>query len=122
MDRKDGSIVNKIQLQSGDLVTNPDEVAKVLIEELKNLQTTIKEPSYNSPISFPDLSLLSKEENKEIIRNISVNKAIAFDGISDVIFNNDNIDKSSKILSDLWNVNWNKIPEANLFFKSRLVP
>ena len=86
MDRKDGSIVNKILLPSGDVLTSPKDVASTLIEELKNLQSTKSDSTYASYVPFPELPLLSKEECKEIISNISVNKAIAFDGISDLIF------------------------------------
>jgi len=122
IDRKDGSIVNKILLPSGDVLTSPKDVASTLIEELKNLQSTKNDSTYASYVPFPELPLLSKEECKEIISNISVNKAIAFDGISDLIFQKNNIDESSEKLCDLWNVNWNNVPDAGIFFRSRLIP
>lgn len=56
------------------------------------------------------------------MENISSNKTLAFDGVSDTIFNKENINLSSSILFDVWNTDWNQIPEANIFFKSRLVP
>ena len=122
LDRKDGSIVNRILMPSGELVDNQTEVAKILIDGLKELQSTSTEPQYSEPLSFPELPPVTDVECRSIIENISTNKALAFDGVSDVMFNQENINLSSAILRDIWNTDWNQIPEAGMFFKSRLIP
>ena len=109
-------------LPLGDVITNPNEVAKVLIDELKKLQTTDKELTYSSYIPFPELPILCKEDCKELMRNISTNKALALDGISDILFKEENIDQSREKLYDLWNINWSQVPRVDSFFKNRLIP
>ncbi len=121
-DRKDGSVVNKLLLPDDKVIEGQNNVSKLLIEEMKKIQITKDEPSYNSYIPFPELPLLNDIECKEIMENISTNKALALDGVSDIIFNQENINYSCKVLSDIWNVNWDSIPHSNKFFQSRLIP
>ena len=88
----------------------------------KTYNQPLRNRTTSSHIPFPELPLLSKEECYDIIRNISTNKALAFDGVSDVIFCQENINQASQKLSDIWNINWNEIPGSDVFFKSRLIP
>ncbi len=93
-DRKDGSVVNKLLLPDDKVIEGQNKVSKLLIEEMKKIQITNDEPSYNSYIPFPELPLLTDIECKEIMENISTNKALALDRVSDIIFNQENINYS----------------------------
>lgn len=121
-DRRDGSIVNKILLPSGEIVEDQERVSKILIEEMKNIQITNQESLYDTYIPFPTLPVLSDKECKEIMMSISHNKAIAFDGVTDILFTREFLDASSKILCNLWSIDWDSIEGSELFFKSRLIP
>ena len=59
------------------------------------------ELTYDEPIPFPKLPVLSDQECKAILVKLSHGKAIAVDGISDCIFAPENKNKAAKVLKDL---------------------
>ena len=121
-DKKDGSIVNKIKLDDGTIITDQEEVNHIIIEELKKQQVVENEPQYDNPIDFPKLPPLNESEMMEIVGRLSTNKAIAYDGITDILFTKENEAKTINILKDIWSMDWNKIEDHLIHFRTRLIP
>ena len=70
-----------------------------------------------TPIPFPNLKPVTKEEMEQILKIITRNKALAGDLISDSILDEARIERTSEILRDLWcGLQINKIN-----FKCRLI-
>ncbi len=121
-DKRDGSIVTKILQNDGSVEMRQEEVNKQLIGVLKAIQFKEDQPKYESQVDFPKMPKLSHEECKLILGRISSGKAIAYDGISDILFDKVNINKAAKVFQDLWEGEWaSKInnPEQ---FATRIVP
>jgi hypothetical protein len=121
-DKRDGSIVNKILLEDGSIEHRKEEVDKLLLGVMKKAQLKEDQPMYNEPIPFPTLPKLTYEECQEIIDKISHGKAIAFDGVSDCLFDNKNKAKTAKVFRDLWNSKWEECIENDEHFSTRLIP
>jgi len=98
--KRDGSIISSILTEDGNILTNPDDVNEQLITTLKELQLDASKP-HPKNLMFPQLPVKSKDEMKDILSKLSVNKAIAWDGVTDSIFHKDLIDKTSTIFADL---------------------
>ena len=121
-DKKDGSIVSRILMEDGSIEDRKEEVAKILIEELKKAQVLESEPLYTKPLPFPKLPDFTWEDTYEIIQGLSHGKAIAFDGVADILFTKGNSKKSAKILKDLWSVNWEETTKNPNHFQTRMIP
>ena len=121
-DRKDGSIVNKIQTEDGNIIFEKNEVSRILIETLQSQQTLEHEPKYEDPIKFPSLEPLTNDECLNLIKELSFNKAITTDGISDIIFKPDLSSKTAKIFKNLWSCDWEAHISNPHHFNIRLVP
>ena len=89
---------------------------------MKAAQMKASEPTYDEPIPFPKLPVLSDQECKAILDKLSHGKAIAFDGISDCIFAPENKNKAAKVLKDLWSSNWEEYIDNTEHFTTRLIP
>ncbi len=67
---------------------------------------------------------LTQGETVEIIRSLSVGKAIAFDGLSDVMFEGPEevLNETANKLKDLWSTQWEEHISNEEHFKTRLIP
>ena len=74
--KRDGSIVNQILTDSGEITSDPEEVSSLLIEVLKDIQLSEKFEQYTGSMPFPDLPQLSKEQIGEILSSLSSGKAL----------------------------------------------
>ena len=57
-----------------------------------------------------------------MINNLSTNKALAYDGISDELFRPSMAAQTARIMNDIWSIDWNKVQNSQIFFKTRLIP
>ncbi len=122
--KRDGSIVQKILMDDGSIETRPKEVDGILLEVMKKTQQVETEPFYNGKIPFPRLKEPSLNEMWEILDIMSTNKAIAFDGLSDIMFKGSQEEKmivASK-LKDIWSTPWEGNANEDNHFKTRLIP
>ena len=89
------------------IYTAIEEINKTRIEQLRKLQFLETEPQYTDEIPFPKFPKLKDEsrngnadsEIDNIIRRMSTNKGIAFDGFRDKVFK---IKGANKILENIW--------------------
>jgi len=79
--------------------------------------------------SFPELKELDKARMEEILYHMGINKAIAFDGCSDLIFSNKKKGKTvslqsltTKKLRDIWKTELAELVEMESTWDTRLVP
>ena len=110
-EKRDGSIVSKIQLPNGSIINDSDKVNKQIIEQLKKVQTLDSEAKYSEEIPFPKLPRItspnkdSKNRSSEfseierLMKKMSINKATSYDGLSDKIFR---MKAAGKVLSTIW--------------------
>ncbi len=117
-EKRDGSIVSKVK-DGNIIITDEKRVNELLLQHLKSIQynSDVMDCEGDSGIEFPKLKPLTKEEMRAILMNISTNKALAGDLVSDVILNGDNIDQTCEVLKDLWD--GHQIDERH--FKCRLI-
>ncbi len=121
-DKREGSIVTKILQDDGTIEMQQEEVNKQLIEVLKTAQLREDQPKYENTVSFPKMQKLSHEECRITLSKISHGKAISFDGISDILFNRTNLNKTAKVFQDLWEGDWDTRIENTEHFITRIVP
>jgi hypothetical protein len=109
-EKRDGSIVSKIQISDQEVITDIEKVEEIIITQLKKIQTLESEPKYDHELQFPKLPRLEgtydtnedvedNSETNQIMMRMSVNKAIAYDGMSDKVFR---IKGASGVLASLW--------------------
>lgn len=85
-DKKEGSIVSSVK-DNDQIISDPDRVAKLIIDHYKEVH---KDPLFDDKkpkIRFPQMKKLNKEEILHIMEKMSYEKAIAYDGLSDHMFN-----------------------------------
>jgi len=66
-ERRDGSVISVVLDKDGRMVADRNEVDKLIIDKLKEIQLVEKEPFYTEPIDFPKLSKLSDSSTLEIL-------------------------------------------------------
>ncbi len=115
--RKDGSIVSSIRKEDGTIINDQDEVNKLIIGHLEAVQTSPKEQLYTLPIPFPTFNKYEDNEMDYILSKLYHGKAIAFDGITDILFTSNNKPVTAAKLGDIWNGNM----EPHHFY-NRLIP
>jgi len=93
-------------------------VAQEIINSLKKTQTNQHQPEYNDEIPFPKLPTLKAEEMETLLKGLGINKAIAYDGVTDAFFSKKLLPKAKEILRDLWSCSF----FPNKHFETRLVP
>ena len=121
-DRRDGSIISRILGNEGEVICDPGEVNRRVLQNLKTLQTKDDELVYMQPEPFPTLNELTTQEMEKILNTLSTNKAVAYDGLSDIMFEG----KWKKLavikLRDLWDVLAAGHEIHPIHFEARLVP
>ena len=101
--RRDGSIINKVKKADGSVEMDQNEVNKLVLEQLKAIQTLQSEPFYATPTPFPSLRTFSSNEMDYILSKVFHGKAIAFDGVTDILFSRSNKPNTAVKLGDIWN-------------------
>jgi len=118
-DKRDGSIICSIRSdESEELIIDKNEVDRRLMQTIKELQLDVSKPQPQN-LAFPKMEVKGMEEMKKILERISSGKAIAWDAVTDSIFQKSWRDKSARIFADLWNKL--KLIKSQ-HFESRLVP
>ena len=115
--RRDGSIINKVIKEDKSVTSNTDEVNRLVLDNLKNIQTKDDQPFYTQEIPFPEYQLISHSELDYILSKLFQGKAITYDGISDCLFSPENKKIIHNKLRDIWNANFE--PQI---FETRLIP
>jgi len=118
IDKRDGSIISSIKDGNGNIITDPGEVNKQLLDTLKELQIDENKPQPCN-LKFPILDRKTPIEMKEILERLWNGKAIAWEGMTDSLFQKAWKERSALIFNDLW-MNLNLI--RNKHFESRLIP
>ena len=115
--RRDGSIINKVKKPDGTVETDQNTVNKLVLDHLKTVQTSQTEPVYATATPFPSLETFSPNGMNYILSKIFHGKAIAFDGMSDIIFTPHNKPITAEKLASIWKSN----PKEH-YFNTRLIP
>jgi len=120
-EKRDGSVVRSFMLSDGTIISNEKEISKILIRRLKEIQYDSNEPLYTTPLPFPRLPKLEKEELEDIINRLSSGKASSFDLLSDIMFKEPLRSQTAAKLGDLWSIDLNS---SNIIkhFQCRLIP
>lgn len=84
-EKKDGTIVDSIKDDNGDIITDPSLINKALLKTLKEVQHDEKWGHIEQK-PFPKLSRLNEEEMEDIVSRLSCGKALAYDGVTDSLF------------------------------------
>lgn len=115
--RRDGSIINRVQREDGSVTYDQDEVNRLIIANLQKIQTSDQEPKYTDNTPYPLLQPLSTNEMDYILSKLFAGKATSFDGVSDILFSQANKPVATNKLIDIWST----VPE-NHHFHTRLIP
>ena len=60
--RRDGSIINRVLKEDKSVTSEIDEVNKLVLDNLKSIQTKDDQPLYTNTTPFPNLQLISQSE------------------------------------------------------------
>jgi len=99
----------------GVVISNDDDIGRILLEKLKDIQGEVNQQSINSNIS---LTAINENLLDDILLRMSRNKGISFDSISDSIFYKPTAELRS-ILKRLWTIPLAQI--GGQHFQARLV-
>jgi len=121
--RRDGSIINKVVESNGTVIVEKEEVDKKVVEALKSIQLKMDQPYYDVHEPFPRLEEPSEEETEDLFNQLSVNKAISFDGVTDIIFGRNWREEACRKLKNLWTVMAERGSKIHqIHFDQRLLP
>ena len=130
-DKREGSIVSSVR-DNDKVVSDPSIVAKLIIAHYKEVHRNPLISEKIEKTQFPSMKSLKKDEILHIMEKMSYDKAIAFDGLSDHMFNIHNRCKNKVLCSEckqkiaiIHNIfspkYWNS-ERASIHFKARLIP
>ena len=133
-EKRDGGIINCIKKDDGEIEFESEKVDELLATTMREIQIDDKW-EFLEEKEFPKLNRLNEKEMCEIIRKLSTGKAIAFDGVSDTLFEEQaketvykrlnkptNVEKTAKRLRNLWRVPLHEYGELRDTWDTRLVP
>ena len=120
--KRDGSIISRIIDKDGNLITDEDRVCEELIIALRKIQLKEDEPMYSEEEPFPWLGEPTDEEMTDMLRQLSTNKALAFDGVTDILFSKEYRTVTGHKLKNLWNVLAQGNNILRVHFDQRLLP
>ena len=83
--KRDGSIVNNILGEDGNIIADPKKVSSVVIGVLKDIQLSEKSTEYSRTLPFPDLLPLNEDEIKLLLSKLATGKALSFDLFSGML-------------------------------------
>ena len=127
-EKRDGAIINCIIKEDKEITSDSREIEANLLKTMQEIQVDHNWPWIQEK-SFPELEKLDEYEMEDILFHMGINKAIAFDGCSDLIFshkrNGKNVSLQSltiKKLNDLWKTRLDELAEMENTWDTRLVP
>ena len=136
-EKRDGGIINCIRKEDDTIETETEKVNELLLTSMKEIQIDEKW-EYLQEKEFPKLNRLNEKQMEHIIGSLATGKAIAFDGISDELFKDENeksngkqdngkikdsnFKKTAKILRNLWRTPLHKFDELQDTWDTRLIP
>jgi len=59
--KRDGEVVHKIKMEDNTIISNPEEINKVIMEQLKAMQILESEPKYDKELPMPKLPNIPTE-------------------------------------------------------------
>jgi len=119
--KRDGGIIIQIITEEGIIINDPKIVNEQLAKTIEEIQVDPRWKFLNRE-EFPRLPELNQEEVLSLMERLSTNKAITLDGLSDIMFEEDNIKRSSEIFRDLWSIALETLKGIQKSFTSRLIP
>jgi len=127
-EKRDGAIINSILKENNVITSDPKEIEQNLLTTMQEIQVDHNWPWIEKK-QFPRLKVIDEQMAMEIIAGLATNKAIAFDGCSDILFK-ENKDKkqvcnrtlTARKLCDIWRTELNEIQEVEDTWDARLVP
>ena len=120
-EKRDGGIINKIITEDGTIIYIPKEVNEELAKTIEEIQVD-NNWAFLERKPFPKLSPLKPNQIKNMLSSLSTHKAITLDGLSDIMFDRENIKRIIMIFRDLWSIDLDDIPGIDCSFISRLIP
>jgi len=128
-EKRDGGIINSMVKDNGEITIDPTEIDELLTKTMSEIQID-ENWGWIAQKKFPQLQEISELDTQYIFRNISTNKAIAWDGASDIMFEKkkkgkvkvSNIEKTAKKLKDIWKTDLDQIPGIENIWEARMVP
>ena len=127
-EKRDGGIINCIKNEDDSIETNMDKVNALLLKTMKEIQID-KKWEFIEEKEFPKLNRLNQGDMERIIGKFSTGKAIAYDGLSDIIFSNKKdegmqtrAEITAKKLRNLWRIPFHKYSHTEEIWDTRLIP
>lgn len=128
-EKRDGGIIHSLKEEDGTVVSDPEIVNSMLLKTMEELQVDNKW-GWLEEKPFPKLPRLSEEEMVRIVDRLASEKAIAYDGLSGILFskekrtNNEksNMEKIASKLRNIWRLPLHQIQEIEDSWDTRLVP
>jgi endonuclease/exonuclease/phosphatase family metal-dependent hydrolase len=120
-EKRDGGIIALVLSEDGTIISELEKVYELLAKTIEEIQVD-ERWKFLDREEFPMLPMLSQKEVKHFMKEISTNKAITLDGLSDILFDKENRKISSYIFRDLWSISLDKIRGIQKSFTSRLLP
>ncbi len=127
-EKRDGGIINCIKREDQTIEYDQDKVNEMLLQTMKEIQIDDRW-KFIEEKEFPKLPIISEESMEKIISELSVGKAIAYDGVSDVLFTSQENEKevsklkiTARKLRNLWRVPLHKLKGMQKTWDTRLVP
>ena len=126
-EKRDGAIINCLMKDDKEVTYDSKEIEQNLLQTMYEIQVDEKWPWIEQK-PFPKLKEIDREEALNIIDGLATNKAIAYDGCSDILFRNNKRKKekyqklTAKKLKDLWRLELDKLHETEETWDTRLVP
>ena len=126
-EKRDGAIINCLLKDNKEITYDPKDIEQNLIQTMYEIQVDNKWP-WIEQRPFPKLKEIDHKEAIDIINRLATNKAIAYDGCSDILFQNNKRKKESyqkltaKKLKDIWRTELDQLKETDTTWDTRLVP
>jgi len=130
-EKRDGAVINSILDDEGNLVADQQKIDQLLLNTPEEIQLD-NNWGWIQEKEFPKLPRLNESQTEEIFKQLSYNKAVAYDEISDVIFQGKETrrdsckdisiwNKAVSTLRNLWRINLDNYLKENDSWGSRLV-
>jgi len=131
-EKRDGGIITSILRDDGKVCNDPEEIDELLMLTMAEIQVD-NNREWIKEEKFPSLPVLLPGEVEGLIQLLSTNKATAWDGVSDLLFNKSRPvgRKGSSLnfaqitaskLRDLWSIDLDSLSGIAQTWAARLVP
>jgi len=118
--KRDGSIAQNLRTQDGSIITDKDQVSKLIIESLKNIDKHLIQKQPHMTKELPELPPITEEELQKTLKHISTKKALTKFPVPDELIHLIPSNKLSTFFSEIWNPNFiETFPEL---FDCKLIP